>query len=687
MKRVLILHISDFGGHKSAARNIEEALRYREPDIEILNINILRYLWPRTEKLIDVIYTFTIKKIPALWGKVYDRKKIVKSINPLVKVLNKLSFIKFSRLMKRFKPDVIIATQAFPCSIAADYKKKHKLSIPIVGVVTDYHPHRFWVHSSVDLYSVASEEARQVLMREGVVSECVKLLGIPISLRFLNTHPRHEVAAEHGFRKDLPTVLVMGGGLGIGPIKEVVSELCRLDEEFQLVVICGKNRKLFKWIKTNGANLKKSLFYYSYVGFVDELMDFSDIIITKAGGVTTAEALAKALALVILSPIPGQEEKNVDYLSRQGALLEAKHVLEIGRIVKSLLDDKAYLFSLKEKAKDNSVVDSSLRIVDSILARMYAQAKDKQEEKAACCEKEQIATACQTKRTKAQGLTMYYLYRLGVFLALNLSRRVCYFLAKVLANIHFCLSKKDRQTIFYNLKPLVSDAKQRRKVAREVFSNFAYYLVDFFSHSQLDKDFIRDYVTFQGKEHLDRLVEEKKGAVGLTAHIGNWELGGVVTCMLGYKLYAIALPHANEKINEFFNQQRGLWGLEVIPTGAAVKRCYKLLREGERIMFLGDREFGDAGKEFSLCGHRAIVPRGPAYFSRRTGSYIVPCFFVREDRDHYRLVFEEPISPYNGQRKKSEDELITEYLKILEKYIRMYPSQWYMFEKYWVPKE
>jgi len=161
-----------------------------------------------------------------------------------------------------------------------------------------------------------------------------------------------------------------------------------------------------------------------------------------------------------------------------------------------------------------------------------------------------------------------------------------------------------------------------------------------------------------------------------------------VTCMLGYKLCAIALPHRDRRVDEYFNKQRKRWGLEVIATGMAVKRCYKQLRDGGMIAFLGDREFGDAGRVTELCGQKAFLPRGPAYFSIKAGAYIVPSFFLRENKKFYRLVFEQPISPCREDGSpKSEESLMDEYAQVLERYILRYPSQWYNFEKCWINEQ
>ena len=367
MKRVLIMHISEFGGHKKASENISEAVKFIDPEVKTLNINGFGYLYPRSEKLVDFFYTATIKRIPRLWGKIYDRDSIIKAISPLKKISNTVGFNKFSHLLKDFKPAVIVATQAFPCGIAADFKKMRRLNIPIFAIVTDYYPHRFWINSSIDNYIVACKEAKDVLIAEGVDKEKIKVLGIPISHKFLETYTKEEVASELGFNSELPSILIMGGGLGLGPIKDTFLKINKIDYPFQVIVVCGRNKLLYNWFARRKNKFKRPVFYFGYINFVNKLMDFSDIIITKGGGITVSEALSKSMAIIVINPIPGQEERNVNYLLDKKAIVKADNIHEVKDIVKGLLNNPGGLISLKEAAHDISIRDSSLRIAYSII--------------------------------------------------------------------------------------------------------------------------------------------------------------------------------------------------------------------------------------------------------------------------------------------------------------------------------
>ncbi|UCD15506.1 MAG: lysophospholipid acyltransferase family protein [Candidatus Omnitrophota bacterium] len=284
---------------------------------------------------------------------------------------------------------------------------------------------------------------------------------------------------------------------------------------------------------------------------------------------------------------------------------------------------------------------------------------------------------------------MYYLFILGKILCLIFPRQWCYFLAKILATVHFYLSKKDRDAVKYNLSPIVEDEKRCTRSTHQVFVNFSYYLVDFFRYSKLDQNFIKKYVKVEGINFLQESLSKKKGVVSLTAHLGNYELGGAVVALLGYPIYAVALPHKDKRTNEFFNRHRRRVGIGVIPTGVSVKQCFSVLKKGAMIAFLGDRDFtAGAGIEAEMFSRRANIPRGAFYFAMRTGAAIVPSFFVRQNKKFYRLIFEKPIWEATDASSLLTEEaqaaVIKNYILILEKYLRMYPEQWYMFEKYWV---
>lgn len=366
--RALLLYISEVSGHHSATLAIEKALKIIEPRTEILNINSFNYTNPIWEKVINKAYMGVIKKAPHIWDYLYDNPRIVKKTQTLKQAIHKANFGKLKILFDEFKPDCVVCTQAFPCGMLADYKKEFNLKFPLIGVLTDFMPHAYWVYQEVDFYVVASEEAKQRFIKEGVPEQKIKILGIPIDPKFSLELNKEKIAHKLKIDLNLPTILVMGGGQGIGPIKHIVNELKKLHLLFQLIVVAGKNKKLLKWLKKKELYSHKKLIVFEYVNNIEELMEASDLIITKPGGLTTAEALAKGLPLVIVNPIPGQEENNTNYLLKKGAAVKNGKTNEINLLIEALLTNKDKLLKMKSCAKSLGRPASAIDIAQLILS-------------------------------------------------------------------------------------------------------------------------------------------------------------------------------------------------------------------------------------------------------------------------------------------------------------------------------
>ena len=246
-----------------------------------------------------------------------------------------------------------------------------------------------------------------------------------------------------------------------------------------------------------------------------------------------------------------------------------------------------------------------------------------------------------------------------------------------MSDMQYYFSFRDRRAVRNNLRNIVASGADIPKLSREVFRNFGKYLVDFFSMAlKLDEQFIKDNVNIKNIEVLDRVLQEGKGAILVTAHIGNWELGGMVLSLLGYPLVGIALPHKERPVNDLFNHQRERQGITIIQTSSAIRRSLEVLRENKVIALVADRDFSNNGLEIEFLNRKALLPKGPVVL------------MVREDDDRFTLVFYEPIYP-NGPVSGEIDPLIIlgtikKYINLIEDKIKQYPTQWLMFRKYWI---
>ncbi len=226
-------------------------------------------------------------------------------------------------------------------------------------------------------------------------------------------------------------------------------------------------------------------------------------------------------------------------------------------------------------------------------------------------------------------------------------------------------------------------------MVNDVFRNFAKYLVDFFRFSSLTPEKLRGLVRIEGLENMKVALSQGRGAIGLTAHLGNFELAGAVLSLMGMSVNAVVLTHQNSRVDAFFTRQRNRVGVKIIPVQKQTARefyakCVSALRGGEILALVGDRDFFNHGLELPLFGKTIKVPTGPANFSLRTGAPIVPGFLVREKDGSYRLFFEKPIAIPQGIPKEEAEKQITQAcLNVMAQYIRRYPTQWYGFREFW----
>ncbi len=275
----------------------------------------------------------------------------------------------------------------------------------------------------------------------------------------------------------------------------------------------------------------------------------------------------------------------------------------------------------------------------------------------------------------------YLFYKMAYFLSVLLPLKLAYAVATFLSILKYYLSPRDRKSVIGNLTRIlpVSEHKKIGRYARSVFINFGKYLVEFFRAEYLKKDDLGKYVKIEGLEYIDAALEKGKGIIVLSAHIGNWELGGVFMSLLGYPMFAVALPHRHAKVNKFFNYQRERLGEVVVPSiGVALRKIYDALKKNQIVALVGDRDFANAGRKMSFLGETKIIPKGPAVLSMRTGAALIPAFTLRLKDDTFVIRFLPQIS-CSG----SEECIMENFVKTIEDVIRKNPTQWLMFREFW----
>ncbi|MGE5309229.1 MAG: MGDG synthase family glycosyltransferase [Deltaproteobacteria bacterium] len=368
-KRILLLYITDVSGHRSAALAIEKALKQLSPDVDITAINAFKYTNPISEKIVNRLYTTVIKKTPKIWDYMYDNPKVKRSLEKLKEFVHRNNSPKLQRLFDTVKPDIVVCTQAFPCGMVADYKRWTGSKLPLVGVLTDFVPHSYWVYDQVDHYITPAEDVSQRLMKKGVPQEKIHAYGIPFDPAFSQSVDARLIKQKLRLDAQMKTILIMGGGQGLGPIKTIFRSLEKVRRPLQEIIVCGTNKKLYKQLSRKTGDSKHKILLCGYVNNVNELMSASDLIVTKPGGITTAEALSKGLPMIIIKPLPGQEMNNTQFLINQQAAVKLDRATEIYSVVDGLLEEPDRLSSLTKAAGKIGKPTAALDIARFVLEK------------------------------------------------------------------------------------------------------------------------------------------------------------------------------------------------------------------------------------------------------------------------------------------------------------------------------
>jgi processive 1,2-diacylglycerol beta-glucosyltransferase len=360
--RVLIPTVTAGAGHLQAAAALEEAWRSARPDDEVRRVDVLDYV-PRWYRKIYVKgYVKLIEHAPELYALMFKKTDNPTRIKELTKFRRRSSGVMAARFVKElmaFQPEVFISPHYFPLEILGGVLNRRryraKLSPHVTCVVTDFEAHALWMEPCVDLYCVASEATKARLVARGASRESVIVTGIPIAAKFSARLDADMVRRQFSFQSDVPTLLVLGGGFGMGPVQEILAELNKIERSLQVIVVCGRNEKLRKQLA--GQTHRHPTQILGFANNMQELMAASDLILTKPGGLTTSEALALGKPLLILHPIPGQEAANSDFLLEQGAaakincledlpyklthVLESRKLMQMSRAARALGQPRA----------------------------------------------------------------------------------------------------------------------------------------------------------------------------------------------------------------------------------------------------------------------------------------------------------------------------------------------------------
>lgn len=315
-KNVLLLS-EGFGlGHTQAAHALAYGLQLLNADVQTNVIELGLTLRPTLTPLLLSAYRKTMTHSPALFGMVY-RYHYRKSLNRLAQLaLHRLLYSQTAAYINRLKPDAIVCTHPFPNAVMSRLKRLG-LDIPLYTVITDYDAHGTWVTDQVSLYFVSTEEVKRKLLTHAVPERRIRVTGIPVHPNFWTVGNRDELYARFRLRP-MPTVMIMGGGWGMLNKQDVLAHLVKWRDSIQFIVCLGNNTAYMQLLAEDPDFRHPNIHLFGFTGDIDKLMDVSDLLITKPGGMTCTEALAKGIPMLFYTPLPGQEQENCHYFTSHG---------------------------------------------------------------------------------------------------------------------------------------------------------------------------------------------------------------------------------------------------------------------------------------------------------------------------------------------------------------------------------
>jgi processive 1,2-diacylglycerol beta-glucosyltransferase len=349
--RLLILSASSGAGHTRAAEALEAEARGM-PGVEAEHWDVLAHVDRLYRKTYAAGYIAMVDRAPALWGALYRRsdRKPPRGLNErLVHAFDRIEFAPFRDAVRMYAPDAVVATHFLPAQVFAPVRRRGRARFRLGLVMTDFAVHAFWVQPSADLTCVPTKEVGAILASRGVPAERIAATGIPIMPAFAAPRDRAALRAGLGIRDEKPAVLVMGGGAGVGGMVDAVTA-ARDAGNVHVLAVAGKNAALEKRLRALAPPAGGTLRAFGFVSNVHELMAAADLAVSKSGGLTTAECLASGLPMVVRDPIPGQEERNCDFVLEAGAGVRAEGTASLRFKLASLLADPARLARMKAAA-------------------------------------------------------------------------------------------------------------------------------------------------------------------------------------------------------------------------------------------------------------------------------------------------------------------------------------------------
>ena len=376
-RSIVILSVSAGAGHVRAAEALRARAAEAYPDVQATHIDLMEWVPSVFRKVYAESFLYVVEKYPEIWGYLYGRSdkppREYSKTEVLRKALERLNTVKFMKLLKDLNPDQVICTHFLPAQLLSRKIRKGVFDLPVWVQVTDFDVHRLWIHDHMAGYFAASEEVAWRMASKGIPQGNIQVTGIPIMPAFSAPLDKAECARSLGLDPARPVLALMAGGAGVGAgtggggLEATAARLLNMPGNFQLVALAGRNEKLLADLKTLAEAHPGRFFPMGFTRTIERLMKAADVAVTKPGGLTSSECLAMGLPMILVNPIPGQEERNADYLLENGAALKAYDGPGLEFRVKHLMSDPARLATLRERALALGRPDAAAAVLARVL--------------------------------------------------------------------------------------------------------------------------------------------------------------------------------------------------------------------------------------------------------------------------------------------------------------------------------
>ncbi|HUY12519.1 MAG TPA: glycosyltransferase [Terriglobia bacterium] len=369
-KRVQILTLSVGAGHVRASAVVRSALEDGREELDVRLVDALEGAKPWFHWLYVHPYWLMLRYRRGLWRRLYERREKRRHRSTAPHWVFRRGCSRVLRDLAAFSPNLLIVTEIGAAEIASLGKREGWYSGPVLAVTTDFNSEPPWVQPEIDFYCVASDSAKQQLIGWGVSPNRILNCGVPVDPVFALPFDRQEILQSLGLSPRRPVVLVMGGGMGPWPIDSIVEHLENCNQPLQVVAIAGRDRRMRSRLDSLRGKLALDLFPFGWTDRIPELMAAADLLITKPGGLTASEALAAGLPMVLTHPIPGPEERNMEYLVRNGVAVQVEQNQDIPGVVSSLIAQPLRLQDIARRARDLSRPDAAHAVAQVARALM-----------------------------------------------------------------------------------------------------------------------------------------------------------------------------------------------------------------------------------------------------------------------------------------------------------------------------